>query len=175
MKNRTTWYDHNRWRFAWILALVVSAGVAGCYQEPTRWDQAQQQTRGQRATSRESVAGGDLNKYFPKAEGDYKITYTQEKTGFAQAELQRGGTTVATLSIFDTVNNPETAAEFGAAPEKLAGFPTRDNGSQGNSLLVADRFQVQVRSVDANFTKEERLEWLTRFDLANLLQFARTQ
>jgi hypothetical protein len=38
----------------------------------------------------------------------------------------------------------------------------------GTGVLVGDRFQVQVRSKDANFGKPEREDWLNKFDLANL-------
>jgi hypothetical protein len=162
----------------WLVVLVPLAAVAasGCYRQPTRWDEVQQQTRRNApATSREAVAGGEFNKMFPKAEGDYDIVYTQEKTGFAQADLNRKGTTVATLSVFDTVSNPEAAQSYRDATTQLGTYPLIDIGSNGSGVLVGDRFQVQVRSKDANFGKIDREDWLRKFDLANLEKLAKLQ
>jgi hypothetical protein len=157
------------------LVLVLLLTLPGCYREPTRWDQVQQETRGKKAVAREAVAGGEFNKMFPKAEGDFDLVYTQEKAGFAQAMLKKGGNEVATLSIFDTVSNPEAAADYKDAPAQLQNYPMIDKGENGTAALVADRFQVQVRSKDANFTKAEREEWLGKFDLANLERLAKQQ
>jgi hypothetical protein len=157
------------------LPLAALAG-AGCYREPTRWDEVQQQTRRNApAVSQEAVAGGEFNKMFPKADGDYDIVYTQEKRGFAQADLNRQGNTVATLSIFDTISNPEAAQNYRDATTQLGGYPLIDIGSQGTGVLVGNRFQVQVRSKDANFGKAEREDWLKKFDLANLESLAKLQ
>jgi hypothetical protein len=158
----------------WLL-LVAAPVCVGCYQEPSRFDQVQQQTRGKKATSREAVPGGDLNKFFPRTEGNASVTYTQEKIGMSQAELYLDGKAVAYLSIFDTVSNPEAAVEYKDSSRDIAGFPLRDAGEKGSAILVADRFQVTVRSEDANFTKEDREAWLTKFDLANLAEYARTR
>jgi hypothetical protein len=159
-----------------LLVLVLLTGLPGCYREPSRWDQKQEETRrNQPAVDREAVAGGEFNKMFPKADGDFDIVYTQEKAGFAQAVLKKGGNEVATLSIFDTVSNPDAADNYKSATMKLAGFPMIDIGEQGSGVLVGDRFQAQVRSKDANFDKAQRQEWLAKFDLANLQQLARLQ
>lgn len=160
----------------WAVAVVVVSSLAGCREEPSRWEQVQQATRrNQPAVGREAVAGGEFNKMFPKADGDYQIIYTQEKSGFAQADLKQDGKPVATLSIFDTVSNPEAAANYRDATERLEGYPLIDIGSQGSGVLVGDRFQVQVRSKDANFSKDDREAWLKKFDLANLVGLARLQ
>jgi hypothetical protein len=160
----------------WAVVVVAVSSLAGCREEPSRWDQVQQATRrNQPAVSREAVAGGEFNKAFPKAEGDYSIIYTQEKSGFAQADLKRQGNVVATLSVFDTVSNPEAAENYRGSAATLAGYPFIDIGSNGSGVLVGDRFQVQVRSKDANFTKDDREEWLKKFDLANLSGLARLQ
>jgi hypothetical protein len=164
----------HRWVFV-LLPLAALAG-AGCYREPTRWDEVQEKTRRNTpAVVKEAVAGGEFNKMFPKADGDYAIVYTQEKRGFAQAELNRQGSTVAILSIFDTVSNPEAAQNYRDATTQLGGYPLIDIGSNGTGVLVGDRFQVQVRSKDANFSKADREDWLKKFDLANLESLARLQ
>ncbi len=160
---------------ALVLLLVVAPTISGCYQEPNRFDQVQQETRGKKATSREAVAGGDLNKFFPKSADNASVTYMQEKQGQAIAELAIDGKTVATLSIFDTVSNPDAAAEYKGVTTKIGEWPLRDVGAMGSAVLVADRFQVQVRSSDANFSKEDREVWLSKFDLANLALYAATK
>jgi hypothetical protein len=42
------------------------------------------------------------------------------------------------------------------------------SGSKGTSILVSDRYQVQIRSMDPSFGEAERLEWLPKFDLYSL-------
>lgn len=159
-----------------LLALVLLFGVlfvAACGQEqPTRWDDAQQNTEDQPATSEESLAGSDFNALFPDTEGSFDLVYTQEKTGFVEASLKKDGIEVALLSISDTVNNPDARQKFAESSEVLAGFPVADVGSKGTAVLVADRFQVQVRSVDDSFSRFDREDWLQKFDLDGLSQLA---
>jgi hypothetical protein len=163
-----------------MLALsLATTSLPGCYRAPSRWDEVQQETRRKPAVSREAVAGSEFNKMFPRpdSEGDFDLVYTQEKSGFAQAKLvnKKKSEDVATFSIFDTVNNPEAAQDYQAAPEKLGLYPMIDIGSNGTGLLVGDRFQVQVRSKDANFTKADRQDWLKKFDLPNLANLVKYQ
>jgi hypothetical protein len=149
-----------------ILAMLF---VAGCYKEPDRFDQVQKETRrGTPAVSKEAVPGSAFNKLFPKPEGEYDIVYAQEKTGFAQAKLVKKGQDVATLSVFDTVSEPATADKYKEVQEKFQDFPIRDVGENGTAILVGGRYQVQIRSQDANFSKFDREDWLKKFDLANL-------
>jgi hypothetical protein len=173
MKNRseprshTALAAHQRWLLV-ILPLAALVG-SGCYHEPTRWDEVQKVTRRNvPAVATDAVPGSLFNKMFPKAEGDSDIVFTQEKAGFAQAKLVKKGDDVAMLSIFDTVSNPESAAKYKESTETFAGYPITEIGSNGTGLLVGDRFQIQIRSVNANFSKFEREDWLKKFDLANL-------
>lgn len=159
-----------------MLVLLLLTSLPGCYRQPSRWDAAQQQTRHNApATSREAVSGSEFNRLFPKPEGDFDIVYTQEKSGFAQATLNRKGNAVATLSVFDTVSNPEAAQDYRDASARLGSYPLIDIGNNGTGVLVGDRFQVQVRSKDANFSKADREDWLKKFDLANLESLAKLQ
>ena len=77
-------------RHHWFVVLLpwASLALAGCYPEPTRWDDVQKQTRHNApSVAKDAVAGAMFNKLFPKPAGDYDIVYTQEKPGFAQAKL----------------------------------------------------------------------------------------
>ncbi len=158
-------------RRIWVL-LVLMVVLVGCGKEKeTRWDSAQEESaNNQPATSDESVAGGSFNKFFPQAEDGFDVVFTQEKTGFAQAKLKRDGTDVAQLSITDTTNNPEAAEKYADSSDTLAGFPLAAIGSKGTGILVADRYQVQVRSLDDSFTEFDRDDWLQKFDLDGLSQ-----
>jgi hypothetical protein len=163
-------------RTAWAVALLSLIVPAGCYPEPTRWDQVQQQTRHNApAVSKEALPGSTFNKFFPQPEGDFDRVYTQEKAGFAEADLKKQGSVVATLAIFDTASNPEAAQKYKDATTQLRSYPMVDIGDTGTGILVGDRFQVQVRSKDANFSKADREEWLSKFDLANLASLAKLQ
>lgn len=116
----------------------------------------------------EPVAGGEFNKFFPQDDGDYNVLYTQEKEGFAQAQLNFQGAEIATLSVSDTANNPDALEKFQTSERELAGYPVATVGSLGTAILVAERFQVQVRSKDDSFTAADRDAWIEQFDLAGL-------
>jgi hypothetical protein len=66
------------------------------------------------------------------------------------------------------VNNPEARDKYKNTTEVFEGHPIADIGSQGTAVLVADRFQVQVRSSDQAFTKFDREDWLKKFDLVGI-------
>ncbi len=152
------------WLLLWLLLLLAACVPI----EQSRYDAAQATTSGQRATSKTAVAGGQFNRFFPKGQQDYTVVYTQEKSGFAEAVLKNKGTDVATLSIFDTISNPAAAAKYQASTKQVSGYPTTDIGTNGTSILVANRFQVQVRAKAATFTAQDRETWLAAFDLAGL-------
>lgn len=154
----------------WGLVALLLLAALGCRQETSRWDAAQQASQGQPAVSKESEAGSAFNKFFPKVADPFDLVYKQEKTGYAEASLKHDGKEVAVLSISDTVNNPSAADKYKEATEKLGDYPLAAIGSQGSGVLVADRFQVQVRSMDEAFGDEERKAWLQQFDLAGLSQ-----
>jgi hypothetical protein len=147
---------------------MVLLVAAGCEKTPTRWDEVQQESRGKPAVSKESQAGSAFNRFFPKVEAPFDLVYKQEKTGFVEASLKRDGKEVAVLTISDTANNPEAAEKYKGSLEQLDEYPLAAVGSQGTGLLVSDRYQVQVRSMDESFTEEDRREWLKRFDLVEL-------
>jgi len=159
-----------RIRFHALVAAACLVPLSGCRQEPpTRFDEVQKETRrGAPAVSKQALAGSLFNKYFPKAEGDYDVIFSQEKPGFAQAKLVKKGEDVATLSVFDTVSNPESLDKFKASQDRFGDYPMAEVGNNGSAVLVADRFQVQIRSQDADFSKFDREDWLKKFDLANL-------
>jgi hypothetical protein len=166
---------------------VVAVLATGCREEPpSRWEAADQATREDAPTARdgqpapvnsqalpkdgaEIVDGSEFNKLFPAVESPWDIVFKQEKEGFAQASLQREGTEVATLSVSDTANNPAAAGKFKASTEKLDGYPLASGGALGTSILVGDRFQVQIRSAaEGGLTADERADWLKKFDLTAL-------
>lgn len=148
-----------------VLAVVL---LAGCFRaEDPRWTAAQKDTRP--VVAKEAVAGGKLNKFFPKVEGEWDLVYTQEKQGTSIATLKKGGKDMATLAIVDTVSDPSLAEEYKEATEKLDAHPMLAKGSLGTAILVADRFQVTARTaVGSGFSEADRKEWLKKFDLAGL-------
>jgi hypothetical protein len=88
------------------------------------------------------------------------VTYTQEKKGFAQAEVTKDGKKLATISISDTLANPEAKAKFAAASSSIADYPSATVGNNGTAILVGDRFQVQVRSLSPAMNAEGREAWI---------------
>ena len=87
----------------------------------------------------QATAEATLNAVFPQASGGYKVTFTQEKDGFAQADLIKDGTKLASLAVSDTTTNPSARDKFKTAAKKIAGFPAAAVGTQGTAILVADR------------------------------------
>ena len=149
-----------------VLALMVAAG---CHREPTQWDAVQEKTRHNApAVSKDALPGSTFNKFFPKPGDDVDLVYTQEKAGFAQAKLVKKGQDVAMLSIFDTISNPEAADKYKDTTETFEGYPIIEIGNNGTGVLVGKRYQVQIRSTDAGFSKFDREDWLKKCDLANL-------
>jgi len=115
-----------------------------------------------------SAQGGDFNKFFPKSYDGFKVVFTQEKAGMAQAKLKKDDRDVAMLTIADLRGNPGAADKFRNSTAKIAGYPAASSGGQGTVVLVGDRFQVQVRSIEAGFTENDRKAWLEQFNLNGL-------
>jgi hypothetical protein len=156
-------------RLALLLAISLAAAAVGCRREPSRWEAAERESRrNPRAVSPEAVAGSSFNRFFPKPAAPYGLVYKQEKPGFAQASLKKDGKEVAVLSIADTANNPPALEKYKTSRVALAGYPQAAIGSQGTGLLVANRFQVQVRSMAPSFALADREAWLRKFDLDGL-------
>ncbi len=160
------------WRriFGMTLAGVLFFVTACTSAPPSRFDQAQQDStsRGASAVVKESEAGGNFNRYFPGASSGYKVTFSQEKKGFAQAKLKQGGQEVAVMSISDTLNNPSAKQKFQNSINQIKGYPVVSQGKNGTAVLVGDRFQVKVSSRDSSFSENDRLDWLKKFDLSGL-------
>jgi hypothetical protein len=152
----------------WLAGLAMAVLLlAGCNeQKPDRWAEAQKaSTENPHAVATNAVAGNEFNRFFPQVEKPWDIVFKQEKTGFAQASLQKDGREVAVLSVSDTANSPESVEKYKDSTTSLDGMPVADLGEQGTAVLVADRFQVQVRSMDAEIGPEERQAWLEKFNL----------
>ena len=147
--------------------LALSLFVSGCSTTMTSAPPAadQSNSNGQMVAS-EPVSGGEFNKFFPKSQGDYKVNFRQEKSGFAQAKVSQGGEEVALLSINDTANNPTAASKFQNSNKSIAGYPAVTQGSNTTALLVANRYQVKVTS--KTLSESEREQWLTQFNLTGL-------
>ncbi len=149
------------------LALVVGA----CAPEPpSRYDQVQKETsqKGSSAVSKEAVNGSQFNKFFPKSANGYSVVPSQEKKGFAEHKVNRGGKNVAVLSINDTISNPSAADKYRQSTTKIAGYPAAQQGQTGTGVLVGDRFQVKAQSRDPSFTEQDRIAWIQKFDLNGL-------
>jgi hypothetical protein len=148
-----------------IVPLLFLVALGCTKQPPSRWEQAQESTSGQPAVSESSVEGSAFNRFFPQVDKPWDIVFKQEKTGFAQASLQKDGRELAVLSVSDTANNPDAAEKYKTATETLAEYPRADIGEMATGILVGDRYQVQIRSMDPEFGPVDREEWLTRFNL----------
>ena len=156
-----------------LVALILTSCLffTSCSQQaPSRFDDAQQQSTSKGATAvvDSSQSGGTFNRYFPDSNSEYDRVYSQEKKGFAQAKLKKDGQEIAILSISDTSNNPSAASKFADSSQQISGYPAISQGNSGTAVLVADRYQVKIRSKDDSFTASDREKWLGKFDLRGL-------
>ena len=154
------------------LLLSMLLLVTACQtQAPSRFDQAQRESRHQRsgqAVAKDAARGGSFNKFFPASGKGYDRVYTQEKKGFAEAKLKKDGQDMAMLSISDTRNLPSAAAKYQNSNKKIAGYPAIEIGNTQTGILVGDRYQVKVLSRDPSFSKNDREAWLEKFNLNGL-------
>lgn len=150
-----------------LLLSVLLLTTACTPQAPGRFDQAQKESTQQKsgqAVAKKATQGSEFNKVFPDASGAYQRVYTQEKKGFAEAKLKKGGKDVAMLSISDTTSTPGTAAKFSNSTKKIGGYPAVEVGKTQSAILVG-KYQVKVLSRDPSFTASDRADWLKKFNL----------
>ena len=153
-----------------LLLSVVLLTTACTAKAPGRFDQVQKESTQQRkgqAVTKTATQGSEFNKLFPNAGDGYKRVYTQEKKGFAEAKLKKGGKEVALLSISDTTSTPSTAAKFSKSTKKIGGYPAVEVGKTQTAILVG-KYQVKALSRDSSFTASDRADWLEKFNLSRL-------
>ncbi|MEA5467581.1 hypothetical protein [Spirulina sp. 06S082] len=125
------------------------------------------------AVAKDAIKGGQFNKFFPKPGNGYDVVFAQEKKGFAQAKLKKGGKEVALLSVSDIISTPASATKYAGSKEKIQGYPVAQKGTKGTGVLVKDRLQIQVMSSDTSFSESDRQDWLQKFDLSGLAQLVK--
>lgn len=152
------------------LTLAMSLFVSACAGTTSAPPQGNQSVSSpvQPAVAQKPVSGGSFNKFFPKSEDEYKVVFTQEKTGFAEAKLNENGQNVAMLSINDVANNPSAATKFKSSSKTIEGFPAVTQGTTITAILVSNRYQVKVQSRSDSFDADDREEWIEKFDLSGL-------
>ena len=162
--------NHGRRVLAAVLLSILLLTTACSTKAPSRFDQVQQESTKQRsgqAVVKNATQGSKLNKFFPSSEDGYDRVYTQEKKGFSEANLKKGGKVVAQLAISDTSSIPGAAAKFANSTEKIGGYPAVKVGNTQTSVLV-DKYQVKVISKSPSFTASDRATWIEKFNLDGL-------
>jgi len=135
------------------------------------WQNTQRQTSQRNAAPavrQEAMPGSRFNRFFPKSGNGYQVVAAQEKKGFSEYKLKRGGSDMAVLSISDTISLPAARKKYEKSTQKIGGFPAVNQGTNITGVLVADRFQVKAQSRDRSFTDSDRQAWLQKFDLQGL-------
>ncbi|NET00105.1 MAG: hypothetical protein F6K62_13155 [Sphaerospermopsis sp. SIO1G2] len=153
-----------------LLLCVLLLTTACATREPSRFDQAQQESTKQKsgqAVAKKATQGSKLNQFFPDSDDGYDRVYTQEKKGFSGANLKKDGKVVAQLAISDTTSTPTVASKYANSTEKIAGYPAVQQGKTQTSVLVG-KYQVKVISKDPLFNASNREDWLEKFDLDGL-------
>ncbi|MCL2931391.1 MAG: hypothetical protein MGG11_03580 [Trichodesmium sp. MAG_R03] len=151
-----------------LLCLLLLISACGKAKEPSRFDQAQQQSKTERPSKAKQLSGGNLNEYFPSSSSEYKLNYAQEKKGFAQASLKKDGKEVAVMSINDISASSTATKKFQNSSKKIGGYPAVEQGKTTTAVLVNNRFQVKAQSKDSSFTASDREAWLKKFNLSGL-------
>ncbi|BAY75862.1 hypothetical protein NIES25_23110 [Nostoc linckia NIES-25] len=153
-----------------LLLSVILLTTSCTAKTPGRFDQAQQDSSKQKsgqAVVKTATQGSEFNKFFPDASDGYQRVYTQEKKGFAEAKLKKGGKDIALLSVSDTSSVPATAAKFSKSTKKIGGYPAVELGNTQTAILVG-KYQVKVLSRDPSFTASDRADWIEKFNLKGL-------
>lgn len=153
-----------------LSVLLLTTTTACSTKAPSRFDQVQQEStkkKSGQAVDKNATQGSKLNKFFPAGGDGYQRVYTQEKKGFSEANLKKGGKTVAQLAISDTSSTPSTASKFASSTKKIGGYPAVEQGKTQTSVLVG-KYQVKVISKDPTFTASDRAAWIEKFNLAGL-------
>jgi hypothetical protein len=152
-----------------LSALGVAMGLACSGEMPTQWDDAAQAEERRDEPVGDVTGGSSFNTVLPPEghEGTRRV-FTQEKPGYAEADYQRDGLTLCTVSVSDTHDNPVAREKFAAATERVGGNPVVDVGANSTSALVADRYQVRVSSTTLG--PAERRAWLQAADLSALIR-----
>lgn len=153
-----------------LLSLVMM--VSACSKsEPSQFAKTQEETSKRNAPAavvKGAEQGSTFNKFFPDSASGYEVVPAQEKKGFAEYKVNKGGKNVAVLSINDTVGNPTAATKFQSSTATIAGYPTVEQGTTGTAVLVNNRYQVKVLSRDPSFSKEDRAAWIQKINLRGL-------
>lgn len=164
----------SNWRKALvpIVLSVVLLFTACSSKEPSKYAQTQKETTGRNApvaVAKNAADGSKFNQFFPQGAAGYSRVFSQEKKGFAEAKLNKGGKNVAVLSISDTISLPAAAKKYEKSISKLNNYPLIDEPQlKSTGVLVNNRYQVKVASRDPSFTAEDRQMWLQKFNLGGL-------
>jgi hypothetical protein len=156
---------------ALLLSILLITSTTACAPKaPGRFDTAQKESSRQRsgqAVAKTATQGEKFNTLFPASGGGYDRVFTQEKKGFAEANLKKGGKVLAQLAVSDTTSTPATAAGYKSSTKQVAGYPAKTLGKTKTSILVG-KYQVSVISKDPSFTESDREAWIQKFNLTGL-------
>jgi hypothetical protein len=113
------------------------------------------------------VEAGVLNKYFPADGVDgAKRTFKADKPGYAEAKYVTADKKELTLTINDLAGKADERGKFKSATDKISGNPVKTFGKNKSQMLVNDRFQVDVMSMQVD--EAGRKPWLSKFNLSGL-------
>ena len=74
------------------------------------------------------------------------------------------------MTVSDTEATPAARDKFKSSARKIGEYPVVADGSMGTAVLVANRYQVKVRSLAPSFTPADRKAWLEKFKLTKLAE-----
>ncbi len=164
----------SNWRKAMMpIVLSVALLFSACSsKEPSKYATTQKETTGRNApaaVAKNAEAGGDFNKFFPQGDAGFARVFSQEKKGFAEAKLNKGGKNVAVMSISDTISVPAAAKKYEKSISKISSYPMLEEAPlKSTGVLVNNRYQVKVASRDPSFSGDDRQAWLKKFNLDGL-------
>lgn len=153
-----------------LLLSVLLLTTACAQKAPSQFDQVQKESTQQKsgqAVAKNATQGSEFNKLFPSEQAGYQRVFTQEKKGFAEANLKKGGKTVAQLAVSDTTSTPSAAAKYSSSTKKIGGYPAVTLGNTQTSILVG-KYQVKAISKDPSFSASDREAWIQKFNLGGL-------
>jgi len=153
-----------------FLSLLLFVSACGAASEPSQFEQTQTETTQKGAppaVAPSAQQGSRFNRFFPRSGNGFEVVPAQEKQGFAEYKVNRGGKNVAMLAISDAKGTP-AADKFKQSTQKIGGYPAVEQGRTATAILVNDRYQVKVLSRDPSFTQADRAVWIEKFNLSGL-------
>ncbi|PWJ40926.1 hypothetical protein [Sediminitomix flava] len=115
------------------------------------------------------IDGKLLQEAFPDSLPKFQIYVTHSAVGMVKAKvINDSSKVIASSSIIDLLNHKNEISRFKKSELSFEDYPLLIKGQNSIAILVADRFQVQIKSLSQSFNDDRIKERFKQFDLEKL-------